>query len=162
MEQQFNQVIKAHAQIIYKVTTIYTRNAQDQQDLYQEVVLQLWRSFAKFRGEAKISTWVYRVALNTAISGLRKKKKLLNVVSIDQAVFAQTESVDPIFEERLRMLYQSIDGLSSLEKGLILLFLEDRNYEEIAEIIGISVSNVGTRLSRIRQKLKTKVKAAHE
>ncbi|MGI9551835.1 MAG: RNA polymerase sigma factor, partial [Aurantibacter sp.] len=130
----------------------------DQQDLYQDIVYQLWKSYDTFRGEAKISTWMYRIALNTALTRLKKKKRQGHSVSIDQVILEQTENYDPEFEERLRMLYQQIGQLNVLEKGIMLLLLEGKKYEEIAEITGLSASNVGTRISRIKQKLKTELK----
>lgn len=153
-EEQFTSMIQANEGVIFKVSTVYTRTLQDQEDLYQEIVVQLWRSFEKYRGEARISTWIYRIALNTAITRLRQAKRKIQAVPINQAVLQRTEPSDPVFEERVRLLYRYIEGLNDLDKGIILLYLEDRSHEEISEIIGISVSNVSTRLSRIRQKMK--------
>jgi len=154
---KFTELVKEHEAIIYKITTVYTRNSDDQKDLYQEIVAQLWTSLGSFRNESKISTWIYRVALNTAITRLRKEKKHEGRVPIDQAVLNYTDNHDPVFEERVRMLYRNIESLDKLDKGIMLLFLEDKSYEEIAAIVGITASNVGTRLSRIRQKLKNKM-----
>lgn len=156
VEDKFIEMIKKNEGVIYKITTIYARNGEDQKDLYQEIVAQLWTAFEKFRGEAKMSTWIYRIALNTAITRLRKETKR-NSISIDQAILTYTENHDPIWEEKIKLLYHHIGLLNNLEKGVILLFLEDKSYEEIATITGLSPSNVGTRLSRIRQKLRTKM-----
>lgn len=153
----FVALVKENEAIIYKITTFYTNNNLDQQDLYQEVVAQLWQARNKFRNESKISTWIYRIALNTAITRLRKEKKQGLKVPIDQTVLAMTDNSDPIMEERVRLLYKSIERLGELDKGIMLLFLEDKSYDDIAEIIGISSSNVGTRLSRIKSKLKNKM-----
>lgn len=158
LEAQFIQLIKENEGVIFKITSIYTRNQADQHDLYQEIVLQLWKAFGSFRNESKISTWMYRVAMNTAITRLRKDKKKGQQVPISQVVLNRTETTDVAFEERLKVLYQHIEKLNDLEKGLILLFLENKSYEEMAEITGLSVSNVGTRLSRIKAKLKSQVK----
>jgi RNA polymerase sigma-70 factor (ECF subfamily) len=143
--------------VIFKITTIYTTNGQDQKDLYQDIVCQLWKSYDSFRNEAKISTWMYRVALNTAIRQLQKRKRKPNEVSIDQVVLRQTENYDLEFEDRLKVLYMHIRQLNVLEKGLILLLLEGKKYEEIAEITGLTKSNVGTRIARIKQKLKSQI-----
>lgn len=156
-EEAFTRVIKENEGVIFKITTVYTNNQADQQDLYQEIVYQLWKSFDSFREESRIGTWLYRVALNTAITQARKKKKKGHQVPIDQVVIQQTEYRDTIFEDRIKVLYAHIEQLNALEKGLILLYLEGKNYEEIAAITGLTPSNVGTRLSRIRQKLKTQM-----
>jgi len=157
LEEQFTQVIKANEAIIFKISTVYTRTKEDQQDLYQDIIIQLWKAFSKFRNEAQISTWIYRISLNTAITRLRKQKKRGTQVPIDQAVLQYTENTDPEFEARVKILYQYIETLNDLDKGIILLYLEDKSHDEIAEIIGISVTNVGTRISRIRQKMKTQI-----
>ena len=157
LKDQFTKVIKANEAIIFKISTVYTRTKEDQQDLYQDIVVQLWKAFSQFRNEAQISTWIYRIALNTAITRLRKTKKRGTQVPIDQAILQYTENTDPEFEARVKMLYQYIDTLNDLDKGIILLYLENKSHEEIAGIIGISVTNVGTRISRIRQKMKTQI-----
>jgi RNA polymerase sigma-70 factor (ECF subfamily) len=156
-EVQFIAVIKRYEGVIFKITTIYTDNKDDQQDLYQDIVYQLWKSFDSFRNESKISTWLYRVALNTALTSVRKKGRQGISISIDKVVLEQTEAYDSQFEERLRLLYEQIRILNALEKGVILLFLEGKKYEEIAEITGLSTTNVGTRLARIKQKLKSRI-----
>ncbi|WP_297691993.1 sigma-70 family RNA polymerase sigma factor [uncultured Eudoraea sp.] len=156
-EESFTGIIKENEGVIFKITTIYTQNEQDQKDLYQEIVYQLWKSFDTFRNESKISTWMYRVALNTAINQLNKSKKHSNTTGIDQVVLKQTENYDTEFENRLKIVYQHIHQLNILEKGLILLLLEGKKYQEISEITGLSETNVGTRISRIKQKLKSRI-----
>lgn len=156
-ESEFVQIIKKNEGVIFKITTFYTDNKVDQQDLYQDIVYQLWKSFDSFRGEAKISTWMYRIALNTALTRIKKRKKTGYSVSIDKVVLEQTESDNPEFEERLRLLYQQIGQLNVFEKGVMLLLLEGKKYDEIAEITGLSASNVGTRISRIKVKLKSQL-----
>ncbi|TMM57339.1 sigma-70 family RNA polymerase sigma factor [Maribacter algarum] len=156
-EAEFIRIIKENEGVIFKITTMYTDNRDDQKDLYQDVVYQLWKSFGSFRAESKISTWMYRIALNTALTRLRKSKRIGNPVSIDKVILQQTENYDSEFEERLRLMYAHIKQLNVLEKGLMLLLLEGKKYEEIAEITGLSPSNVGTRISRIKQKLKQQI-----
>lgn len=156
-EESFTRIIKDNEGVIFKITTIYTDNGQDQKDLYQEIVYQLWKSFDSFRNESKISTWMYRIALNTAIGQLKKSKKHSNKTGIDQVVLQQTENYDTEFENRLKMVYEQIHQLNILDKGIILLLLEGKKYEEISEITGLSESNVGTRISRIKQKLKSRI-----
>ncbi len=156
-EHEFTQIIKNHEGVIFKITTVYTDNHEDQKDLYQEIVYQLWKSFESFKGNSKISTWIYRVALNTAITRLKKEKRKGNQIGIDKVIMKQTEQYDTEFEERLKLMYQHINALNELEKGLMLLLLEGKKYEEISVIMGLSPSNVGTRISRIKQKLKTQI-----
>ncbi len=154
---EFTRIIKDHEGIIFKITTIYTYNQEDQKDLYQEIVYQLWKSYDNFKGNSKISTWMYRVALNTAITRLKKEKRRGNHIGIDGVLMQQAEQYDTAFEEKLEILYAHIKKLNALEKGLILLLLEGNKYEEIAEITGLTPSNVGTRISRIKQKLKSQI-----
>lgn len=158
LEETFTQTIKENEGIIFKITTIYANGQDDQKDLYQEIVYQLWKAFGSFRGDAKISTWLYRVAMNTAIARIRKNKKNQNQVPIDQVVLNYTENRDTEMEERLIVMYHYIEKLNNLDKGIILLLLENKSYEEIAEITGLSPSNVGTRISRVKKKLQTQVK----
>jgi RNA polymerase sigma-70 factor (ECF subfamily) len=157
-ESDFVQIIKENEGVIFKITTFYTDNKIDQQDLYQDIVYQLWKSFDTFRAEAKISTWMYRIALNTALTRLKKSKRRGHSISIDKVVLEQTDNYEPEFEERLRKLYHHIGQLNVLEKGIMLLLLEGKKYEEIAEITGLSASNVGTRISRIKNKMKSGLK----
>jgi RNA polymerase sigma-70 factor (ECF subfamily) len=156
-EEEFVRVIKQNERVIFKITTVYTRNEVDQQDLYQDIVYQLWKSFDTFRNESKISTWMYRIALNTALTRYKRHKKRGHPVPIEKVILQQTENYDIEFEERLALLYKQIHNLNSLEKGIMLLLLEGKKYEEISEIIGLSSSNVGTRISRIKQKLKQRI-----
>ena len=156
-EVEFVRTIKENEGVIFKITTIYTDNREDQRDLYQDIVYQLWKSFDAFRGEAKFSTWMYRIALNTALSRIKKNKRKGHALPIEQVVLTQTELYDTVFEERIKTLYEQIHQLNVLEKGLMLLLLEGKSYSEIAEITGLTPSNVGTRISRIKTKLKSKI-----
>ncbi len=157
-EEKFTQLIKENEGIIYKITRIYSNNEADLQDLYQEIVFQLWKSFDDFRGESKVSTWMYRIALNTALFHLNQSKKNGQRLGLEKINLTQ-ENYDPILEERLAIMYQHIKALNDLEKGIILLFLEGKKHEEIAEITGITATNVGTRIGRIKQKLKETIKS---
>ena len=152
-EEAFTQLVKEHEGVIFKITSVYTNNYEDKKDLYQEIVFQLWKGFDSFRGDAKVSTWMYRVALNTAFTFLRKEKRKGHSVALEN-IELKYEHDDPILEERLKEMYKQIRLLNDLEKGLILLLLEGKKYEEIVQITGLSSSNVGTRISRIKQKLK--------
>jgi RNA polymerase sigma-70 factor (ECF subfamily) len=155
--KQFTQVIKEHEKLIFKVCTLYTYNASDRDDLYQEIVYQLWKSFASFNGKSKISTWMYRVAMNTAIYSMKLEKRAIKTIPIDGSLLQFSEDLNKREEEQVSLLYQQIQQLNVFEKGIIFLYLEAKSHEEIAEVMGISTSNVGTRLSRIREKLKTQI-----
>ncbi|WP_019669784.1 RNA polymerase sigma factor [Eudoraea adriatica] len=156
-EESFTRIIRENEGVIFKISTIYTQSEQDQKDLYQEIVYQLWKSFDSFRNESKISTWMYRVALNTAISQLNKSKKHSSNTGLDRVILKQTDNYDAEFENRLKIVYEHIHQLNILEKGLILLLLDGKKYGEISEITGLSITNVGTRISRIKQKLKSRI-----
>lgn len=156
-EIEFIQIIKANEALIFKVTTLYAHNIHDQKDLYQEIVYQLWRSFDSFRNEAKRSTWMYKVALNTAIGQLKKNMRKPESIAVDLLVPGQSDTPDPIFEDRLKKMYSCINRLNYLDRGLMLLLLEGRKYEEIAEITGLTTTNVATRISRIKTKLKSQL-----
>ncbi len=151
-------MIKDCEGILYKISRIYSENNADRQDLYQDIVYQLWRSFDSFKGNAKLSTWVYRVALNTAISHLERSGKMGQKIQINEDVFNLFEETDQVMDDRVEILYQKIKALDLIEKGVILLYLEGKSYEEIAIITGFSVTNIGTRLNRIKNKLKEQIK----
>lgn len=157
-QEQFIKLIKENEGIIFKVALVYAFNEEDQKDLYQEIVYQLWKSFDSFRGDAKVSTWMYRIALNTSITHLKKEKKKGSRVSIDAVLLNKIEHIDTLMDERIQLLYKHIKQLNTIEKGVVLLYLEGNNYEEIAAVTGFTVSNVGTRLNRIKQKLKSQIK----
>ncbi|WP_372975248.1 RNA polymerase sigma factor [Muriicola sp.] len=156
-EKEFVRIIKEHQGLIYKVSALYTEQKHDRNDLYQEIVYQLWKSFDSFREEAKISTWMYRVALNTAIAYLNRKKRRGREVSLEVLPQVAAEHSAEILEERVKHLHREIENLNILEKGIILLLLEGKKYEEISEITGLTSTNIGTRISRIKEKLKAKM-----
>ncbi len=158
-EDKFTSLIREHEGILFKITTMFASNQQDQNDLYQEIVYQLWKSFDSFRKESKITTWMYRVAMNTAITVKKRGQKHSDVIPIEKVVLNQIDTDNRELEERLKVLYYHIQQLNDLDKGLMLLLLEGRKYEEIAEITGLSNSNVGTRISRIKQKLQERLKS---
>lgn len=157
-KKEFIQALKENEGIIYKVTRLYSDNTEGQKDLFQEIVYQLWKSFASFKGESKISTWMYRVALNTSISHLNKEKRIHNQVPFDSILLNKIEEADTIMEDRVTLLYAHIKKLNIIEKGIILLYLEGKSYDEIATITGFTATNIGTRLARIKLKLKSQIK----
>jgi RNA polymerase sigma factor (sigma-70 family) len=158
MEKEFMEMINAHRGIIFKVCRIYDRENVYRDDLFQEIVLQLWKSFPGFRNESLPSTWMYRVALNTAISHFRKRIKNPGHRPLSKSEFQLADQ--PAFSEdnaQTIMLNRAIDQLSPIEKALIILYLEEKNYAEISEIIGITANNVGVKLNRIKAKLEQKL-----
>ncbi|PZX57712.1 RNA polymerase sigma-70 factor (ECF subfamily) [Algoriphagus ratkowskyi] len=154
-EEEFVSLIHQNQGLIYKIASIYSREKEEQDDLYQEIVYQTWKSFDNFKNAAKPSTWLYRVGMNTAITHLNRTKKRLQVVPLQDVKLQFAESGDTEKEEKIQQLYAQIRKLNLLDRGIVFLFLEGKNYEEIAEISGISESNVGTRMSRIKAKLKS-------
>jgi RNA polymerase sigma-70 factor (ECF subfamily) len=152
----FIQLMEANKGIIHKICLMYTSNLADKEDLYQEISLQLWRSFRTYRSESKFSTWLYRVALNTAISSVRKNRRRIETVQLDQAehfVVRDSES-----EGMTQMLFKALSSLNKMDRAIILLWLEEKEYAEISDIIGISQSAVSVRLVRIRARLKSIMK----
>ncbi len=153
----FIKAIQENERLIYKVASFYTDCKDDRDDLVQEIVYTSWKSFDSFKHKSSFSTWLYRVAMNVSVSYLRKSKKRVMSVPIDPDVLNFAETAFDDFEEKLQTLQKHIKDLNLLDKGILMLYLEDKNYEEIAEIIGISKSNVGTKLSRIKEKLRQQI-----
>ena len=153
IEKDFLEVIRTYERVIYKVCYLYTTPNATLNDLYQEVVLNIWKAYPKFRNECKVSTWIYRIALNTCISFIRKEKRIPEFVTLNPEVNGIMDESDPI-HEMLKQLYHLINQLGQLDKSIILLYLEEKSYEEIGEITGLTVTNVATKLSRIKDKLK--------
>ena len=156
-QTEFIRDIKENEGIIYKVTRVYADNTEDQKDLYQEIVYQLWKSYNSFKGESLLSTWMYRIALNTAITHLKKEKKKGVQIEIDDKLLNRKDEIDTETEEKISLLYAQIQDLNVIEKGIILLYLDGKSYDEIAAVTGFTNTNIGTRLARIKQKLKTKI-----
>ncbi len=156
-KEQFVDTIQKNIGIIHKASSLYTSNPQDKEDLIQEIIYQLWKSYDSFKSNSSISTWIYRVAMNVAIYYLKQSKKRPRTVPLNIEVFKIKSSTDDQNQDKWRKIHQQIDNLNLLEKGIIMLYLEGKSYTEIAEIIGISESNVGTRLMRIKLKLKNKI-----
>jgi len=156
-QNEFIEIIKQNEGIIFKVTLVYSSNKEEQKDLYQEIVFQLWKSYDSFRNESKISTWLYRIALNTAITHLKKEKRIGNKISIDKVLLIKIDQKDTLMEERIKILYDHIKQLNTIEKGIILFYLEVKSYADMAKITGFSATNIGTRLGRIKQKLKSQI-----
>ena len=156
LEQQFVELLEKHQNIVHKVCRLYTNNRDAHNDLFQEITIQLWRAFPKFRGDAKFSTWMYRVGLNTAITLYRKNKRSLVTQDYDEVQFKiKAEEYDDTEEQQLRVLYKAIHQLNDIEKALVFLYLEDKNYKEISETLGITEVNARVKMNRVKTKLKT-------
>lgn len=157
-EEQFLEVIEQHKKLIYKISNAYCSAEQDRKDLRQEIVLQLWRSFPKYDDQYALSTWIYRIALHVSISFQRKEKrrKRFRLRSMPKDPFLVAREKDTQIEvgEQLQRLHQFIAKLKKLDKALMILYLEEKTHAEIAEILGLSKSNVGTKINRIKKKLK--------
>lgn len=150
--REFLDELAAHDRLIRKVCHLYVDDQTEREDLFQEIVCQAWRSFVNYRGESKFTTWLYRVALNTAISHFRKDSRRRQV-EVQGIEFQRSYSDDP-YAEDVVVMYEAISRLSKVDKALVLLYIDDLSYAEIADIMGMTSTNVGVRLNRIRKKLK--------
>ncbi|MCB0633903.1 MAG: sigma-70 family RNA polymerase sigma factor [Saprospiraceae bacterium] len=156
MSREFYQeYIENNRAIITRICRAYADTEADFQDHFQEVCLQLWRSRDNFRQQAQLSTWIYRVSLNVCLSLVRKKEKqLLPQEHADRAAVFSLPEANPIEAQQLETLYRAIRQLKQADRAVILLYLEEKTYEEMAQILGISISNVGVRINRIKERLK--------
>ena len=155
MEKEFLQIITENQGIIHKVCSIYCDLEEDRRDLFQEILVQLWKSYASFRNESKFTTWMYRVALNTAITSFKKEKRQPDKSGISyESIQLAEEIYDTRTEDQIKLLNNAVVQLTGIEKSIILLFLEDKKYEEIAEITGITQNYVRVKMNRIKKKLK--------
>lgn len=154
-EGRFVEMVTESQGIIHKVCNIYCDDREHRKDLFQEILIQLWKSFGSFKGEAKFSTWMYRVSLNVALQYVRKERKKPSQMQLSDEVKNLSDTIqDDDYEEDLKQLYTAISQLNDIEKAIIMLYLEDRDNEEIAEIIGISQNYVRVRMNRSKEKLK--------
>ncbi|MBA7486155.1 ECF RNA polymerase sigma factor SigG [subsurface metagenome] len=154
-KNKFIKIVKGNQAIINKICFGYTRNVEDRHDLKQEILIQLWKAYPKFNHESQLSTWIYRIALNTAISNFRKSKRKIQESELSQSNHQMPEVNDNTeLDENIVQLYQLIYQLNDLEKAIMLLYLDDKPYKVIADIIGISETNVATKINRIKSKLK--------
>jgi RNA polymerase sigma-70 factor (ECF subfamily) len=156
MNSEFVEILNNHRGLIYKVCNLYCPDRDDREDLFQEIVIQIWKSLPGFRKESALSTWMYRVALNTAITHFRKGKRSVNPISLTGIDLPDINDSDEN-EESFRQLFDAIEHLNKVDKSIVLLYLEEKNYEEISEITGLSKTNVGVRLNRIKIKLSKKL-----
>jgi RNA polymerase sigma-70 factor (ECF subfamily) len=152
METEFGELIHDYQKIIHKICRLYRDRREDQEDLFQEIVYQLWKSYPGFKRESKVSSWIYRVALYTAIAIYRKSKIAIDYYEeFPEHIHPSDEKTMSENEERL---FWALRKLNDSEKAIMALYLEDFTYQEIAELTGLSETNVGVRLTRIKKKLK--------
>jgi len=153
-EDRFLVLLEEHRKIIYRVAASYTRTPVDRADLEQEIVLQLWRAFPRYDDRFRFSTWMYRIALNVAISAYRSEavRSRHLVPAGEEVLEVAAEASEP--DERLQELHRLIQGLGEMDRALVILYLDGNRYDAIAEVLGISETNVGTRLGRIKQRLR--------
>jgi len=152
-EIEFERLIGEHRLLIHKVCRIYAYTDADRQDLFQEIVIHLWKSFSKFEGRSRFSTWLYRVAINTTITGLRKQKAFITSYDPD-ALPLQHADESGREEEQWQQLMAAVEKLNEIEKAMVMLYLEERSYEEMEEILGISQGALRVKMSRIKEKLR--------
>ena len=153
IEAEFIDLVNRHQGIIHRVCRIYATAASDRQDLFQDILYHLWKSYPAFKHEAAFTTWMYRIALNMAITSLRKLTRKPQHVEIDETIENALKVGDDSSSDDIELLHQAIRKLNSVERALVLLYLEDLSHKEIAEVLGLTVSNVGVKLSRIKSKL---------
>ena len=153
-EARFAELLARHRGIVFKVAATYCRNPADREDVAQEIVTQLWRAFPKFDSTRTFSTWMYRVALNVAISFVRSNAaRQRYTVALDDTHDVEDSAATPADEDdKTRLLYAFIDRLDSLNRALLLLYLDDRSHREIAAILGITETNVATKIGRLKQR----------
>jgi len=154
-EKQFEKDIRDNELLIYKVCRVYAYTDADRQDLFQEIVIQLWKAYPKFNGQARFSTWLYRIAINTAITRLRKQKNFITSyepATLPANISDNNYSKDE--EERLQQLYTAIELLNEIEKAIVMLYMEDKSYEEMEDILGLSQGNLRVKMNRIKEKLR--------
>jgi len=151
-EEEFVNKLNAHQKIVHKVCNLYMNTNTDREDLFQEISLQAWKSYKTYRGDAQFSTWLYRVALNTAITFFRKEKKQVRTTFSE--VLPDVISNESDIEEQVKAMYKSIGDLSKIDKALVMLYLEDYSYIEIGETLGITPNNVAVKMNRLKLKLK--------
>lgn len=157
LKKDFTRLIEDNQNIIFKVSRMYCNNSVCREDLFQEILLQLWKSFPAYDKNRKYTTWMYRIALNTAISQFRKNKSIIDFTDSYPETVPYQDNFDEKNEEA-KLLFIAISKLNKAEKAIIMLYMDDCRYEEISEIMGISVSNVGVKINRIKKKLKEYLK----
>lgn len=159
--EMFLSVINANKGIIFKVANSYCKNSENRNDLVQEIIIHLWKSFENYNDQYEHSTWMYRISLNVAISFYRKAKKEIATPLTENIIELATDDEPGELEENVRLLYQFIGEMDELNKALMLLYLDNKTHKEMAEVLGISETNVATKIGRIKEKLRNKFSLAN-
>jgi RNA polymerase sigma-70 factor (ECF subfamily) len=154
LQEEFLALVEQHKGAIIKVSGLYTRRREEKDDLIQEIIVQLWKAWPNFKGQSKFSTWLYRIALNTAISGLRRKKTDIVLMSGDDLPHVPDADDHLEKEEKLKALNEAIQQLPEIDRAVVLLYLEDKTYEEMEDILGISQGTLRVKMNRAKEKLK--------
>ena len=157
LKDYFVEIFEANIGIIYKISKAYTRTAADRDDLINDIALELWKAFPRFKGHAKISTWIYRIALNTSMNYKRRQKNEISLFSDLKQIDNISTLIDNEDNSIIDLLYSCIEDLDEINKAIIILYLDNNSHDEISEITGISKTNVGTRISRIKEQLRKSV-----
>jgi RNA polymerase sigma factor (sigma-70 family) len=157
-EDTFLALINQHRAIIHKISKMYMDDVEEQRDLFQEIVMQLWKAYPTFKGKSKFSTWMYRVSLNTALVYFKKDKRKVDKTPLDENIDVIDTNESELKEEKLAYLYKAVQELNVVEKALIFLFLENQSHKEIAENLGISEVNARVKLNRTKEKLQLIIK----
>lgn len=154
-QQEFIEILRQNSGILHKVCRMYRNSDEDRQDMLQEIIAQLWKSFPTFRKEAKLSTWIYRIALNTAITDFRKQsRRVFTIPLAEQGIQFEQDNEDKLKAERLKQMYNAITYLTPIEKALVMLYIEEKSYEEMEDIMGMTQGNMRVKMNRIKEKLR--------
>lgn len=159
LQQDFIKQLNENQRIVHKICKIYTDTPHDHEDLFQEIIIQLWKAYPNFRGEAKFSTWMYRIGLNTALALYKKQSKTISTdrdTSLEHIKITNEDHEEQ--NTQIQAMYEAIHLLSDVEKALIMMFLDDKPYKEIAEILGITEGNARVKMNRAKEKLRTLIK----
>ncbi len=155
LEHSFVQQLEKNQNIVHKICRLYTHDKESHNDLFQEITIQLWRAYPKFRGDSKFSTWMYRVALNTAITLYRKSERRIQTQDYENISFKiQVEEYDDTTDQQLELMYAALKELNDIDKALVFLYLEDKSYKEISQTLGISEINARVKMNRAKEKLR--------
>ncbi|WP_029036597.1 RNA polymerase sigma factor [Salinimicrobium xinjiangense] len=155
LEHEFVTNLEKHQNIVHKICRMYTHDRETHNDLFQEITIQLWKAYPKFRGDSKFSTWMYRVALNTAITLYRKSKKDIRTQDYDDVSFKiKAEVYSDEVEQQLQLMYKAVKELNDIDKALVFLYLEDQSYKDISDTLGISEVNARVKMNRIKKSLR--------
>jgi RNA polymerase sigma factor (sigma-70 family) len=160
LQERFQTLVDEHKKILYKVCNSYCRDRDARDDLAQEIIIQLWRSFDRFDERYRFSTWMYRIALNVAISFYRRENTRTRYLISDEEHLLEAIHEKENQPDDIRLLYEFIEGLDPLNKALVLLYLDGNDYQEIADVLGISETNAATKINRLKNKLKQELGGA--